>query len=814
MKKFLGLLFAIVLFIPLQAQQLTITGIIADSATQAPLEAASVTSAVHQTGTAVISGKNGRFTIRIPAADHAALLISYTGYRTRRVELPAASTATDIGTIYLQSNTTSLEAIVVQGKKPPVSFKVDRQVYRAGQFGNAASGTGVDVIRNLPAVSVNALGEISFRGSSSFLVLINGKPTQGDPATVLSQLPAAAIENVEIITSPSAAYDADGKAGIINIITKAGIEDGWMLQSGIMYGLPPVNDFDNAHHPQRFGADISAGYRKNKWDISGGLNYLRNDIAGYREGDVYTIRDGIKTAFPSTGERSFKRYNYGGRLAASYQANASNLISAGFYIGKKFQSREADLIYNNYRQRIQTGEVFAPFTYYNANTQEKEGLFSLANLDYTHRFSKASSITLGALYEHAGLSGNTYNRNLYYPNTSDTIQFTHNPNSNPLDAFRIKADYTQKLNAQLTLQGGYQFRYDLQDGNFTYYTKILGTPDYAVDPEFTSRVKTSNRIHAGYVQLNGQDRKLNYNLGARLEYSERDLNFSKDEQEQQLILNNFFPSAQLRYALTEQSTIRAGYNRRIKRTNNYELNPFPEREHSETLEQGDPHLLPELTGTYELGWERRLGGGSFFLTLYHQRIQNPIQRVNKIYNDSILNRVFTNAGRAFQTGVETNLSLNITPWWQCVLGGNVYKYKIDGDIFNGTIPISNSSWVYTINTSQSFTLPANWLLQLSVNYLSERVTAQGEDGRFLTPHFTAKKTTKDKRWYFQLQWLNIDAGMKESNRQRITTYGADFYTTTNYIYEPDQFQLSMGFNLSRRNRKINLPQSEMGEKEF
>jgi len=814
MKKFSGLLFASVFFISLHAQQLTVTGIIADSATRAPLEAASVTSAAHQTGTAVISGKNGSFSIRVPAGDHAAILVSYNGYRSRRVALAAASATTDIGTIYLQSNATSLEAIVVQGKKPPVSFKVDRQVYRAGQFGNAASGTGVDVIRNLPAVSVNALGEISFRGSSSFLVLINGRPTQGDPATVLSQLPAASIENVEIITSPSAAYDADGKAGIINIITKTGIEDGWMLQSGLMYGLPPVNDFDNAHHPQRFGAEVSAGYRKNKWDISGGLNYLRNDIAGYREGDVYTIRDGIKTAFPSTGERSFKRYNYGGRLAASYQANASNLISAGFYIGKKFQSREADLIYNNYRQQVRTGEVFAPFTYYNANTQEKEGLFSLANLDYTHRFSKTSSITLGALYEHAGLSGNTYNRNLYYPNTSDTIQFTHNPNSNPLDAFRVKADYTQKLSTQLTLQGGYQFRYDLQDGNFTYYTRILGTPDYAADPEFTSSVKTSNRIHAGYVQLNGQARKLNYNLGARLEYSERDLNFSKDEQQQQLILNNFFPAAQFRYALAERATLRAGYNRRIKRTNNYELNPFPEREHSETLEQGDPHLLPELTGTYELGWEQQLGGGSFFLTLYHQRIQNPIQRVNKIYNDSILNRVFTNAGKAFQTGFETNLSLNLAPWWQCILGGNVYKYRIAGEIFNGTIPVSNSSWVYTINSSQNFTLPANWLLQLSVNYLSERVTAQGEDSRFLTPHFTAKKTTRDKRWYFQLQWLNIDAGMKESNRQRITTYGSGFYTTTNYIYEPDQFQLSMGFNLSRRNRKLNLPQSEMGEKEF
>ncbi|MBZ4190320.1 TonB-dependent receptor domain-containing protein [Niabella beijingensis] len=815
MNRYSGVFLALIFCLQLQAQQHTVTGSVADSTTRLPLEAATITLLTdHQPAPVVRSEKNGSFRMQVPSGGPSTLIVSFTGYRPRTIVLPSPSAAGDIGTVYLQNDATSLEAIVVQGKKPPVSFRVDRQVYNAAQFGNAASGTGIDVIRNLPSVSVNALGEISFRGSSSFLVLINGKPTQGDPATMLGQLPAAAIENVETITSPSAAYDADGKAGIINIITKTGIEDGWMLQSSVLYGLPPVKDFDNAHTPQRFGADITAGYRKNKWDISGGLNYLRNDIAGYREGDVYTIRNGIKTAFPSNGERSFKRYNYGGRLAASYQTNVNNLVSAGFYIGKKFQLREADLLYNNYRQDIQTGTVFAPFTYYNANTQEKEGLFSLASLDYTHRFSKNSSLAVSALYEHAGLSGNTYNRNLYYPNTSDTLQFTHNPNTNPLNAIRLKADYTQKLGQQHTLQTGYQYRYDVQDGNFLYYTKIPGTPDYVTDPEFTSHVKTNNRIHAGYVQANGQVHKLNYNLGGRLEYSERDLMFSKNEKKQRLLLNNFFPAAQFRYALTEQAAIKLGYNRRIKRTNNYELNPFPEREHSETLEQGDPNLLPELIGTYELGWEQKLAGGSFFLTFYHQRTKNPIQRVNKVYNDSILNRVFTNAGNAFQTGIETNLSIAVTPWWQCVLGGNVYRYKISGSIFDGTLPVSNNSWVYTINTSQTFTLPANWLLQLSVNYLSERVTAQGEDSRFLTPHFLVKKTTKDKRWYFQLQWLNIDAGMKESNRQRITTYGADFYTTTNYIYEPDQFQLSLGFNLSRRNRKISLPQSEIGEKEF
>jgi len=270
----------------------------------------------------------------------------------------------------------------------------------------------------------------------------------------------------------------------------------------------------------------------------------------------------------------------------------------------------------------------------------------------------------------------------------------------------------------------------------------------------------------------------------------------------------------MRYQAFEKTTVKIGYNRRIKRTNNYELNPFPEREHAETLEQGDPNLLPELIGNYETGVERSFKKGSLFATIYYQTTQNPIQRVNKIFNDSILVRAFTNAGRSTQLGFETNINFKVNPIWSFVLGGNIYQYQINGNIFNNSISINNSSLVYSINSTQNFNLPKLWNVQLSVNYLSNRATAQGNDGRFLTPHLSIKKSTADKRWSFQIQWLNIDAGMQQSNRQRITTSGKDFYTTTNYIYETDQIQFSTSFNLSKRNRKIVLPISEIGEKEF
>jgi outer membrane receptor protein involved in Fe transport len=437
----------------------------------------------------------------------------------------------------------------------------------------------------------------------------------------------------------------------------------------------------------------------------------------------------------------------------------------------------------------------------------------LASADYLHRFSNTSSVSFSALYEKADLSGITYNRNLRSQNSTDTIQYTENPYANPLDAYRLKVDYTKKFNKGI-LQAGYQFRYDEQNGSFFYNVKILGTNQFVSDPQFTSSVKTTNYMNAGYIQYAIAINKFNLNTGLRLEQSERELSFSANNGKEKLLLINFFPSVQLRYKAWDRGVIKTGYNRRIKRTNNYELNPFPEREHSETLEQGDPQLLPEFIANYEAGVEHNFRNGSLFATLYYQRTTNPIQRVNKIFNDTILNRVFTNAGRASQIGVETNFNYNITPWWKTVIGGNIYKYSINGTLFNNTVAVNNSSWVYSINSTQSFILPKNWSMQWSVNYLSLRATAQGEDGYFLTPHFSLKKTTIDKRWGFQLQWLNMDGGLNSTNRQRITTRGADFFTTTNYIYETDQLQLSVSFNLSKKNRQVTLPKSEIGESEF
>lgn len=706
-----------------------------------------------------------------------------------------------------------LKEVVIRAKKNQVQFKLDRQVINPKDYTNALNGSVYDLIQNLPSFTINALGEISFRGSSSFLIQINGKATQGDPNLVLQQLPTEFIDKIELISSPGAQFDADGRSGIINIITKKAIEDGWIFNLSSMGGLPPMKDYGNGRNPIRTSQNFSFGFRKNKIDFSGGGNYLRNDISGNRDGDVFTQNADFKTIFPSYGERSFKRNSSGGRFSLNYEISSKSNLNLGYYYGEKFQSRLADITYQNKIIDQKTNAIQREFSYFNSNDQQKNGKFTLLNFQFLTKLSEKSRLNVEALYEKANLFGVTFNRNLNLSNFLDTIQFTRNFYKNPLNVYRFKLDYFKTIqNGKVDM--GYQFRKDNQTGEFKYEEKVIGGTDFFINPLFSNQIDLNNSIHNFYLQISHNFTKWSHITGLRLESSLRKIEFENAVNPEPLNLFNIFPSTRWNYQLNETEFLKFSYSKRIKRTNNYELNPFPEREHSETLEQGDPSLLPEFIDNFELGFEKTFIKGNFYSNLYYQNILNPIQRVNNVYNDTILNRIFTNAGLAKQIGLELNMNYKLSPWLTMNNAINIYHFSINGDIINNSIAVSNKSWVYSFNSNYNFSLSRNWTIDLVINYLSNRATAQGNDSYFLTPSLSLKKVSNNGKWSLLGQWQFVDLGLNKANRQRITTYGENFYTTTNYIYEVDLIQFSLSYSFNRKNRTIKLPQSEIGEKEF
>lgn len=791
-----------------------------DAKSKSPVEYASV-ALFKTTDSTLVAGQvtaaNGEFEFaKIPQGSYF-LKIIFLGYETKYLKdiNITYSKQLNLNNIEISPSGKMLNEVAISGQRITSLNKIDKQSYKAGQFESAKGGSAIDVLKNLPSVTVNAEGDINVRGSSGFMVLINGKPVLADAQTVLAQIPANVIDNIELITTPSAKYDPDGRGGIINIVTKKGATNGLTLTANAQGGLPSTIDYGNLEKPKRFGGDATVNYRKNKWDISVSGNYTRNDNEGYREGDVYTKNfiDNTITRFPSNGERSFDRYSYAGRASVSYTADPDNVIQVGLYSGKRYQARLADLLYNNTTSNLNTNALIKSTTYFNSNLQTKEGTFNLGNVDYTHTFTNKSTLTAGLLYEHDNLYGATQNRNLKYPNTADTIQYVNNPYKRPISAYRLKLDYNVNI-GKGKLESGYQFRHDAQDGTFDYFvTPVTSQPDL---DKFRGSIHAKNEINSFYSQYSGKIQKLEYIGGLRYEYAARTVNLSYDTNPHILNLSNLFPSASLLYHINEGWNLKAGYSKRVQRNSNLELNPIPEREHSETLEQGDPDLLPEFIDLAELGMNRNFTNGSFFTTLYYQHIKNPIQRLNSVYADTILNRVYTNAGSARLFGLEAGMNLSPFKWWSIYLGGNLYNYKIQGNIaiLNEPFTISNTKWAYSVNGNSSFQLSKTISVQANVNYLSKRPTAQGEDSHFFVPNTSVKKTFMKGRLSASLLWQNMNMGIFGANKQRITTAGPNFYTTTNYISETDVLLINLSFNLNKFTSKLKLPTSETGDKEF
>ena len=803
-----------------------------------PLEYATV--ALYQTNkknlvAGVLTDKDGRFLISEIKPGTYYLEASFIGYEMKKVEaiiINKKQEKKDLGILKLVLGSgNQLNEVILKTEKQTVSHKIDRQIFDVKKYQSSIGGNAIDLVKNLPSVTINGIGEISVRGSNGFTVLINGKPTQGDATSILAQLPANAIENIELITAPSAKYDPEGKAGILNIITKKGAINGTFFQMNIRGGLPSIEDYDTQVAAKRYGIDATVNKRTEDWNISVGASYQRNDKTGRREGDVFVINAAEnKTIFsPSDGERSFDEITYNGRFNLDYTPNDSDTFSLGFFAGKRTKERLADIVYTNSAvSPIGSNNRLYEFTYFNHNLRVRKGDFALGSFDYSHQFDDTSKISASILYEYTFLGGPTENDNVGFPNNSIIYQKEFNTNDNPLYGTRFNIDYQWKPFSFGILEMGYQYRDLDHTGNFVYER------DGFLVPEFSSDISLKRIIHASYAQLTGTKRLWNYNAGVRIESMDRTYKEALQSETSENIYKydfvKLFPSASLQYKIDDKTNIKTAYSKRVERTTTFKMNSFAEREHSEVFEQGDNTLLPEFIDLVELGVTKKLKrGNSIFATAYFRHVENVINRVNTLaYKangaviDSIINRVYSNVGKSNSIGLEIGATIKPTNKWTNFLGVNIYNYAIDGllnfrhrDGIERSYDIDSKSTIYSLNLNSTYNFWENASVQFTFNYLSDRNTAMGEDSRFYSPNITFRKSFIDKRLTATLQWQNIDMGLLKTNEQRITTSRAnEFYTTTNYVYEVDMITLNLSYNFNAAKNKSKFIDSEFGKREF
>ena len=507
----------------------------------------------------------------------------------------------------------------------------------------------------------------------------------------------------------------------------------------------------------------------------------------------------------------------------------NNNFSLGFFVGKRSKNRTADILYfdNHAVSPVDTNNRLYTLQYFNENLRIRRSDFALGSFDYSHQFENDSKLSATLLYEYTLLGGPTTNRNLGFPDTSELLQEEYNTNDNPLRGTLFRVDYEVPNLIIGNLEVGYQYRFLDHQGDFFYGRRTDSNAFFTPVLEFSSEIDLKRTLHSGYINLNGKQKNWEYIAGLRLEHMARELQLQSrelDAEKETLPFDylKLFPSATIQYNLKKNVAVKVSYTKRVQRTTTFKMNPFAEREHSETLEQGDKNLRPEFLDLIEVGYAKRFKkGNSVYANAYVRYNQNLVNRVNTVFNDSILNRIYSNVGKARTIGLDVGANLRPTQKWTNFIGINAFKYTIDG-IFNYenngvTVRenIDTNAYQYSVNINTTYAFSKTSSLQFTLNYLSDRNTAQGEDSRFYQPNLTFRKAFLNNQLVATLQWQNMDLGLLNTNEQRITTARPnEFFTTTNYVYEVDMFVVNLAYNFTANKSKARFIKSEFGAKEF
>lgn len=708
-----------------------------------PLSYATVT--VLRADSSVVGGDlskdDGTFSVSPTGIGNFKVRVEAIGITTKfiNVQITAEAPNKELGTIKLNSSETNLKGVEVVAEKPVMELKVDKKVFNVEKNTTTAGGSAADVLANVPSVSVDGDGNVSLRGKSDVTILIDGKPATllgSDVNSALQSLPASSIDNVEVITNPSAKYDAQGLSGIINIITKKDQRFG--VNGNITLG---------AGTRDKYNGNLGLNAHKGKWNVflnsSFRINNTYNDIITNRQN-----KDSLGNLSGSshTFEHAPRHFNgFFNSIGATYDLDKNNSITLTENINKMdfgFKDYADYTVYNG------AGETGATSMFQHKYSEGGGGPFSTSTaLDYKHKFKKkdeelsvdatfaSTTIQRTQLY----LTDNYADPGMTSPSPGNTIR-ENAPGHGGNNSVNVWADYSDPLftkNGKLGLGFKSQI-YNFHSGNNplrdSFDNTAMQSP-YYFDSALAATYDYQQQIHAAYINWSDQVGKFSYQVGLRGEYSyysgtdklPYDTSFSNT-------FANLFPSAFVSYQLANQQSIYLNYSRRVNRPNFFQLIPFKDVSNPGTINEGNPGLLPEFVDNIEFSYNKQTKrGDNIILSAYYQHTKNLIERISIVDTTDVayknwLLTVPQNIASAQTYGLDITGNVKILPIWDAIVNVNLFQNNIsaravDNNYSSYLTDVSGVGWFGKINTN--LRLPAGFSLQVNGNYESKKVIAQG-----------------------------------------------------------------------------------------
>lgn len=775
-----------------------------------------------------ITQTDGSFEILNLKKGNYIIVFSFMGYQEQRRDLTVQNASINIGKIYLQEDTQTLQEVEIVGQGSSVRFELDRKVFSVDQNIANAGGSVTDVLENLPSVEVDQDGNVSLRNSDGVEIWINGKPSglsAENRAQILQQMPAGNIKEIEVITNPGAKFSPEGTAGIINLVMKKDRKAGYYgsVTAGIEYGLaepwnvPPGANvgFNINMNKGRVDAFFNAGYRYRT--SNGGTTADRYDIDGMGSENINDIPDSLlqKNLVSTTqndrrGGGLFLRAGMDIRLS-----EYSTIGVSGFGIVEESSAlRMFDDNLTTYLQTdCQTGDTLREYERRQTGGGWHPG--GNAMIDYRFQFDKHKLSVSAAYFDFQFNQENTYTQT-----DNNSISAQEQLTYNHDQSIEIKADYEWKPTQQSRLEAGYQANIAWRQ---TEASAFNGTDRLDEIFAYYNDFSNSEQTHALYITYGNRffDR-LSLQTGLRAEFFQRHLDsyykdamgnmqdvYSLKPDKQDTSYFQVYPSIFLGYDFGGGNELQLNYTRRVDRPRGHQINPRQNFSDSTNISNGNSELLPSYSSNLELNylktWERHTISAGIFWRYKENIVQNVSYR-----DDAIMRNTYINAATRHEAGLEVaaknrlfgeilqlNASVNL---YYNKIGSSHFENYINGQFVSIELP-EQSTISWSARLTASFLFTKSFSGQVSANYRSPRVLAQGKTDHNYNIDFGLRKTFLDKQLALSFNVRDI----LNSRARRSTTWGEGFYQFSTRRWHSRNISLTITYNFGNTQQRKSKP---------
>jgi outer membrane receptor protein involved in Fe transport len=765
-----------------------IKGVVFDSTAGSPLAFANVTlhnskDSNYITGTS--TGTAGEFLLPNVAEGDYLLKISYMGYSNKYIpgiKINGNKSEVNTGKVMLSKTHLELSEMNIVGERASEELHLDKKVINVSQNLTAAGGTALDVLQNQPSVRVDPDGSVYLRGSSNFTVLVNGKPGVLQGSDALRQLPANMIENIELITNPSAKYDAEGVAGIINI----------NLRKQTDYNISGIANL-NGGTKDKYNGDFTLNYNVNGLNLTGGVDYRDNSFTS----NQYINRTSFSPIGTTNNSSGLfirdKRRQFTGRTGMDYNINERNSLSLNVSSGKIDVERLLSVKVTN---NDPSGELFSN----HISNLDLPIFYINSTANYNHKFVPGvNDVMLELTYSAIDLPSEQLT-NEYATDQSFT---TRSPNPRRIsfdnDASRkegrAKLNYTHKINPASTFETGVQTNMNYRTFDILNRIYNWDIPGYVTDNNLTNNFKMWSNVYSGFATYSNQWYEFNFMLGLRGEYMYRLLEQTTMGNDYKFEKMDYFPSFSVSRKISDHQ-LQLSYSRRINRPNENLLNPFPFYSDSYFTSAGNPQLLPEYINSLELNYQKMFGNVFTSVQTYYRNSDNSIQQKFSVDNNGRMSTTFDNFARTKTYGSEISGSFTLLQILRFDPAVNLFGTELTGSIDDLDVNKSFFNWSARLNST--ITITPDTRFQLSGNYFAKMINAQADIKSFLVMNASLRQDFLDKKFSATLQARNFlrTAYMNISNR------GANFFSNIEVRPEIPVISLMLSYNFNNFKRAV------------